>query len=249
MSATLSQSNVFIPTQISGCSFWIDAADTTAYTSNASGIITNVRDKSGNGKNLTNNLTTNGFRRLTTFNGSYPSFFYNDTQNVTLGSNSSFSLSQPATIFAVHRTVGGGSFQDPFDSTTNGSRFFAYYELSVSKYNTFAGLVLTQTIGTFASGGGVYSHYFNGANSEIFQNGTTIASGNAGSQNCAGITIGSRFTQVNETWQGHIAEVIYYSGRLSLAQRQQVEGYLAWKWGFQKSLPANHPYRYYPPAP
>jgi len=32
------------------------------------------------------------------------------------------------------------------------------------------------------------------------------------------------------TWKGYVGEVILYSNALSTAQRQQVEGYLAWKW-------------------
>jgi hypothetical protein len=29
---------------------------------------------------------------------------------------------------------------------------------------------------------------------------------------------------------------------LTTTQRQQVEGYLAWKWGLQTALPTTHPY-------
>jgi hypothetical protein len=29
---------------------------------------------------------------------------------------------------------------------------------------------------------------------------------------------------------------------LTTTQRQQVEGYLAWKWGLNASLPTTHPY-------
>jgi hypothetical protein len=42
---------------------------------------------------------------------------------------------------------------------------------------------------------------------------------------------------------GKISEVIYLSTELSASQRHQLEGYLAWKWGLQNSLPTNHPYR------
>jgi hypothetical protein len=42
---------------------------------------------------------------------------------------------------------------------------------------------------------------------------------------------------------GYIQEVIVYNSALSLSQYQQVEGYLAWKWGFVSQLPANHPYK------
>jgi hypothetical protein len=40
-----------------------------------------------------------------------------------------------------------------------------------------------------------------------------------------------------------IFEMVGYNTQLTTAQRQQVEGYLAWKWGLTSSLPANHPYR------
>jgi hypothetical protein len=47
--------------------------------------------------------------------------------------------------------------------------------------------------------------------------------------------------------KGRIAELLFYSGVLSTTPRQQVEGYLAWKWGLQGNLPASHPYKNAPP--
>jgi hypothetical protein len=41
---------------------------------------------------------------------------------------------------------------------------------------------------------------------------------------------------------GYIAEVLYYNAALSNTDRQTIEGYLAWKWGIQSSLPTIHPY-------
>lgn len=40
----------------------------------------------------------------------------------------------------------------------------------------------------------------------------------------------------------NVGEIIEYNSELSTLDRQKVEGYLAWKWGFQTSLPSNHPY-------
>jgi hypothetical protein len=42
---------------------------------------------------------------------------------------------------------------------------------------------------------------------------------------------------------GAIAEVIVWTGALTDATRNKVEGYLAWKWGLVSGLPANHPYK------
>ena len=45
-----------------------------------------------------------------------------------------------------------------------------------------------------------------------------------------------------------IAEVILYNSVLTTLQVQQIEGYLAWKWGLQGNLPVGHPYKNAPPS-
>ena len=45
-----------------------------------------------------------------------------------------------------------------------------------------------------------------------------------------------------ETLQGNMSEVLLFNRSLTTSESQQVEGYLAWKWGLQASLPSNHPY-------
>ena len=41
---------------------------------------------------------------------------------------------------------------------------------------------------------------------------------------------------------GVIYEIVAYNNKLPLAQQQEVEAYLAYKWGFASTLPANNPY-------
>jgi hypothetical protein len=43
------------------------------------------------------------------------------------------------------------------------------------------------------------------------------------------------------------AEILLYNSVLLTLQVQQLEGYLAWKWGLQANLPSNHPYKNNPP--
>jgi len=45
-----------------------------------------------------------------------------------------------------------------------------------------------------------------------------------------------------------LAEIIIVHSALSTEQRQLLEGYLAWKWGLQASLPLGHPYYNFPPS-
>jgi len=46
---------------------------------------------------------------------------------------------------------------------------------------------------------------------------------------------------------GFIHEVIIFNRELSLSEYQKTEGYLAWKYGYQKSLASSHPYYWFPP--
>jgi hypothetical protein len=43
-------------------------------------------------------------------------------------------------------------------------------------------------------------------------------------------------------------EIILYTTNISTQQRQELEGYLAWKWGLQRSLPSSHPFFNFPPG-
>ena len=45
-----------------------------------------------------------------------------------------------------------------------------------------------------------------------------------------------------------IFETVVVSAVLSTADRQKVEGYLAWKWGLVANLPVSHPYKIKPPV-
>ena len=60
-----------------------------------------------------------------------------------------------------------------------------------------------------------------------------------------GMRIGRSFNNVDnipERWSGTLAEIVI-TPQLSTADRQQMEGYLANKWGLTASLPAGHPYK------
>jgi len=45
-------------------------------------------------------------------------------------------------------------------------------------------------------------------------------------------------------YKGDISEILIFNRALQNDERQQVEGYLAWKWGLVQNLPTNHPYYY-----
>jgi hypothetical protein len=91
----------------------------------------------------------------------------------------------------------------------------------------------------FVNNGTTLTHYSNAA---------SYASGSATSYS-AGLTtgVGGRLQAgvggLVETMVGSIYEIVVFSSALSTTDRQQVEGYLATKWGLQGSLPSTHPYK------
>lgn len=89
-------------------------------------------------------------------------------------------------------------------------------------------------------------------NWEVLLNGSVAASG----------TISVSWTNNNEltqiglkwgastsipSWTGIIAEIVWTNAVMSLADRQKLEGYLAWKWGLEADLPVAHPFKTIPP--
>jgi hypothetical protein len=50
-------------------------------------------------------------------------------------------------------------------------------------------------------------------------------------------------TLANHQWIGKLGELLIYNSVLSDKQIQQIEGYLAHKWGLLANLPSNHLYK------
>ena len=64
-----------------------------------------------------------------------------------------------------------------------------------------------------------------------------------GSLTLSGYTISGLKGAIGNSWNGKIYEIVSYQSLLSTTERQKVEGYLAYKWGLQSSLPSAHPYK------
>lgn len=237
---------IFTPTSISGCSLWLDAADPSTVTLSGN-TVTSVRDKSSLNVVLSN---ASGFTYPNnTFNGSKSSFFVNGggqsgggTQR--LGVNSTYTLPTPFTVSFVCQHVGAANYGYILDSGPSGS----------GRPYILDGAPGPRFTPNFGIGGGLLTtsplvnNFIFGPNSVAYQNGTQQFTGSITTLTTGGITVGNRFT-LNESWPGHICEIIIHNTALTNFQRQQIEGYLAWKWGLQANLPGAHPYKFFPPSP
>jgi hypothetical protein len=227
----------FSPNLVAGIALWLDAADSSTITGTTS--VTNVADKSGSNVILS---SATGFSWPNNrFNGRYPSF-YNpiSTQggtgaNYTLGINSSFSKPTPFTVFFVGQYTSDVVPGYIMDSTSAGTGRPYTYQANIS--TPFGSLGTAKVL---TSPSVVSMNWIAGTStSQVYVNGELKYGGTLTAFTTSGITVGNRYS-LNESFPGHICEFIWFNGTLSGYQRQQIEGYLAWKWGLQSSLPSTH---------
>jgi hypothetical protein len=246
----------FQPNNIAGLSVWFDAADMTTIT--GSSPVTAWRDKSGNRWNATTLIGT--APTLTTVNGNTAvSFPASSTLTV---SNVSFSLVQSRAIFVVYRVP------------TSAPNYISWFSTQASGINNQGGhnnLVIPTGGGgpylqSFAVGGAVQGM---GADPAVNTIGTTalaamIHSAVSTASNAVTLNGTSYTLTTNTTASGYstltinyyignaypqayiLCEYIMYQQEFTVAERQQVEAYLAWKWGITSSLPATHLYKTMP---
>ena len=93
----------------------------------------------------------------------------------------------------------------------------------------------------------IYTELVNGNTEYTFvSNGTNIGSYFMDSSNQS-LYICNRSD--NASWVSqNICEILIYNTPISTSYRQQVEGFLAWKWNINSQLPTGHPYYSAPPA-
>jgi len=247
--------NPFKPTDIGGCQLWLDAADRSTFTLSGLNIL-QWNDKSGLGRNATvvgtiplsssingistprYSLNTNTYFSGTSINtGSTLSAFAvyvqnnNSTANnriVSLGTIGTLDWNNISSISAILML---------------GTNFVSYR--NSSQLGSIAGTFGVPSLSSSISTGQFNTFYLNG------RAGTTVAS--SGNFNYSTYFIGSTVGEQNFTaLSGTIGEVLLYNTALTDPQRQQIEGYLAQKWGLQPNLPAGSPGRtqvIYPRSP
>lgn len=241
----------FTPTSVGNVALWLDALDTSTITISGSNL-TQWRDKSSSARALTP-ISSTAFQYVNTFNGSLPAVFRNGVSSTDRIAqiDSGFTLNNPATIFAVFQNTDSvATVRAVFWATQGGNQTYLYafnnnLIISSGAGSTFSGTGLsanTNQIITMATGASSTVLYqnggVNGAGSTVSPSSTVNISGATITGNLGIGGLGGN----NFSWFGFFSEFIIVNAALSTAQRQQIEGYLAWKWNLVGSLPTNHPY-------
>ena len=239
----------FDPRLIPGCQLWLDASDTSTITGTTA--VSAWTDKSGNGNNTTIFGTPNSTYgtinnvKAMWFNGSSGTYgLFSNTGATVSGFVVGTMNSATATygrMIALGNNPGNddsGTLQCPFLLRHIGNQAFSTRRFQTNY--TYSSYTYDAPF--------LASIIYDGTNGNLYVNGSTIvqfgSTGNFGYSNYSvGCGIYSISANTVDTWAGFVGEVILYRSALTNTQRQQVEGYLSWKWGMQANLPANHPYK------
>ena len=243
---TTIRQNVFSPRSISGNALWLDAADPLNNgTRPSSGTtISTWSDKSGNGRNAT---TANAIQYIID-SQNRNAIYINNSQSFSIPSFAPSATSQISVFCVINQlqTVGPGNVD--MIRTSSYANFTMNLAISTNNYNLFLNNASVTSATTFSVNNivTICEIVFNVSSGNTFVNGATTTTFSA----AAGTALTTSQTLViggNTTINMNYYELLFYNTALTVAQRQQIEGYLAWKWGLQSNLPANHPFKLFPP--
>ena len=246
--AFMRKRNTFRPTDIGGCQLWLDGADTTTQIFTGSNI-TSWNDKSGNGYHM-NQLPPAAVNGPSTFptagtaiNGQSTVYF-----NLTAGLKQTTLLDGAKNMYWVGRisSIGFG---------VNYNCYFLFGSDSVNDWHANYYSPTYTMIHTIYASSGVYnaspvSLYTGDSNAIVnttFSNVYYPTAPSVSILSVAGLTGLTRYQGIcyDRTyhcgWCGDLAEVIVFSNALTTPQHQQVESYLAQKWGLRQQIPQSHP--------
>lgn len=240
---------LFQPNQISGLQLWFDATDNNTFTISGN-IVRNWGDKSGNVNNATGTgsiaYSQNAINRQ-------PAMNFNN--NWFTGNFRTANTGTSVQIFAVVNYINGFfasrilSLAQPGFNDYNDDRFLFLYRTDATTLrirrnavglsfttpgNNVPFLVQASFIGTTASGG---------VNGDLNPSSTNTGLATALNITSYAVAQNTNTGDPSGYMVGFIGEILYYNTSLTTLQRQQVEGYLAWKWGLVGNLPTAHPYK------
>ena len=238
----------FSPRSIAGCSLWLDAADASTITLNGTNVAS-WQDKSGNGYSVGQSTPANQPSYSTNrLNGLAGIGLTSSTYLIQSGSNiSNFASSSATTVFIVAKN-------DSSLPTNGWSILNTMWFNGTTRYHLSFSIGTTQGVGLYANGGLIGQTTIVPLGSSAIVGFTLAATGNSINvngtlTNYSGITPSSA---ANSTWfifgdnrggfetDMNVYEFVGFSANLTTIQRQQVESYLAQKWGLTGSLPAGH---------
>ena len=218
------------PADYSNLKLWLDAADSSTITKDGSNKVSLWNDKSGNSFNLSQSTS-----------GSQPTY---DPTNSKVTFSSDYlsatapTLSQPLTFFTVLEYSGSDTNGQYVHDSSTGRYVFGEWNSEGWGLNQGDPSLKSTTLNPTTKS--VFSYQFNGSSSAVFINGNQELSGTHPTDNLGGnYVLGAAHNGgSNAPFQGSIYEHLIISN-ISSQDRQNIEGYLARKWGIALSNSVN----------
>jgi hypothetical protein len=251
----------FGPADIGAVVLWLDAGQRSNVQLNSVSRVSTWVDRSRSRLNVSNTLTSGNYGPgySNTING-IPAVSFNGTSFTSGNSLSNVNFppipdARQFFMFAVANptytnTVGYGNTNLIRLSNLNGTTraAFPYYDGSRNRHLGYAVLSAT-TISVSADAVSVAGQAdvlaVVDTNADVS---SRVVTRTGAIRPLRGFTSGIPLTRLwigsvsgnTEFYAGDVGEIIIGNANLSTPERQQMEGYLAWKWGLQGRLPANH---------
>lgn len=243
--------NLWTPAQIS-TAFWVDANDISTITLSGSNV-SQWNDKSGNGNNAVQATPANQPTYSSTGFNSKPAVSFNGSNERltvatgTFGSSISIFVvtNESAALSEYRRILNIGDSVDAigYFGSINGN--FATFFGDGSNWNDAD----TNSPSTTIKSNNILEvvNPTSGSNATPYVNGTAQNTKVGTMGTATGLVIGASIVP-NQFSVGPVAEIVIVNSGVSTTVRQQIEGYLAWKWGLEGNLPNDHPYKNEPPT-
>ena len=253
----------FLPTNLSGCTLWLDGADSSTIT--RSGVnMTQWNDKSGLANNM---IPFSTFSNATVMSNYWNGLNVLNFSGVAVYQAPASSAVYPIDVYIVLALKDLTTHVDVFSLTPSAAvdnfNNLGFSEYITSRwYNGSSGFSRTPNTASTTNETSTSFLLMNWSiannNYVIRRNGTQLSQTASYTWT---MTTGSIFQlgwrisplifspgSYAGAFRGYIGEIVAFNSQLSTANRQKVEGYLASKWGLTSSLPTIHPYRQFEPA-
>jgi hypothetical protein len=240
----------FSPTNIPGCVLWLDAADLSTLFQDSAGtvpvtapdqVVSFWKDKSTTANNAVNSSSTMKYSSKNIYFPGTQQGFSLDGTLLPHGTSDStyffiFNTKSLDTIVLLYGGSGGAALRQIYLTGGNlqadeqGVSGISGTVAVNTETNVMYSLIESQSTTTLTgrqNGSQFATKRF------TFDIGTSYAG------------IGSFFAAYS--FSGYISEILVFNTTLT-TDLYRIEGYLAWKWGLQKSLPSDHPYVFFPPS-
>ena len=253
----LTTTGAWSPVRLASTACWLDASDTATITLVSGTNVSEWRDKSGNERHATQATSANqptyissGMNSLglVDWDGSNDAMTISGgttTLHSALSSDNTYSMAwvvKPDTISGqeVLLYVPEGSWKFLVEIKNDGG---LYWGDTPDNYRIYSGgsFFVANTASFFTlikTGSGAGTAHVAGTLNNTF---TIQGSGLSNTPSLGSAFILGQYPGL--FYNGKMAEIIISNYSWDTSERQQVEGYLAHKWGLTSSLPNNHPYK------